>query len=212
MRHTPSEQIKIKATPLHNRYRDPMAGHSQPAPVAWPLPRLGAHEPPPSSNGSVIPATAPRKGFRDALQSSASPAFDVITSTPARRSVVDRIDATPARTSTIAATPVRSSVKPASLPEEESLPADEIMLPSSPLMARKAPPSQYLAVPRSGASRSADISGVRSLKDLFRTPVKPKQTAPAASEERMAETSVVAEKKKVSVYEKLGWDNEFDDL
>ena len=208
MRHTPSEEVKIKATPLHNRYRDTMAGQSQPAPVAWPLPRLVSNDPPPSSGGSVIPATAPRKGFRDALQNSVSPAFDVIGSTPARKPMVDMIDATPAaQTSAIASTPVRQTARPAMQPAGE-----QSILQSSPLMPRRAAPSQYLAVPKSGASRPADLSGVRSLKDIFRTPVKPKVAIAPAVEVKEVEKEPAVADKKVSVYERLGWDNEFDDL
>ncbi|CAI4216264.1 unnamed protein product [Parascedosporium putredinis] len=165
VRHTPSDQVKIKATPLHSR-----------------------------------------KSFRDALQSSVSPAFDAIGSTPARTSRVDMLDATPiAPTSAIASTPVRRTVS--SAPEHGE---EQSILQSSPLMPRRAAPSQHLTVPGTGSSRSADLSGIRSLKDIFRTPVKPKASLPQTVEAKANEKPAAAE--KMSVYERLGWDNEFDDL
>lgn len=57
-------------------------------------------------------------------------------------------------------------------------------------MAKKAAPMVY-------------TGGVRNLRDLFRTPVK---AAPVEQSKEAPET------KKMSVYERLGWDDEYDDL
>lgn len=129
----------------------------------------------------MIPSTAPRQSFRDALQDTASPAFDVIGSTPARPAAVDMVEGTPVRGSTVDVTPVRQGGM--------AVPAD-VIPGSSPLMMKRGPPVAF-------------SGGVRSLKDAFRAPVKPR---PAEDGEPAPEG------RKMSVYERLGWDDEFDDL
>lgn len=181
VRVSPSDRVQVKATPMHNRYRDTGAVQSQPA-IAFPLSRSAAGVVPPSSNPSVIPSTAPRQSFRDALQDSTSPAFDAIGSTPARPAAADRIEATPAQRAAISATPVRQ--RPRAGASAETIPG------SSPLMAKRAAPGTY-------------TGGVRNLKEMFRTPVK---TRPEQGE------MAAPEAKKMSVYERLGWDDEYDDL
>ena len=159
---------------MHNRYRD-TAVQSQPA-IAFSLSRPSDDVIPPSSNPSVIPSTAPRQSFRDAVRDSASP-LEAVGATPARPVGVDRVEGTPRSSGVVSATPVRRGAMPADA--AETIPG------SSPLMAKRAAPGAY-------------SGGVRSLKDVFRTPVKAK---PAEQGE-----------KTMSVYARLGWDNELDDL
>lgn len=175
----PADRVQVKATPMHNRYRDASTAQSQPA-IAFSLSRPGDDVVPPSSNPSVIPSTAPRQSFRDALQDSVSPALDTIGSTPAKPAAAHRIEGTPL--GAVSATPVRQGTRP-------EFSADTIPG-SSPLMAKRVAPVAY-------------TGGVRNLKDMFRTPVK----ARPEPEEKAA-----PEGRKVSVYERLGWDDELDDL
>lgn len=200
------DHIKVKATPLHNRFRDAVAGDAQSPSVEWPLSRVTAKDPPPSSGVSVIPATAPRKSFRDALQNSADDALDTVQATPARPPLVDRIDVTPVAPGAIAATPARQTKT-----RDEMFPAEELdVVGSSPLMQRKNVPRQL-----PGPIRTVDSSVVRSLSDAFRTPVKKPKPSPSgpAWGGKVDEKAAPAEPgKKMSVYERLGWDNDFDDL
>lgn len=178
----PVDRVQVKATPMHNRYRDASGVQSQPA-IAFSLSRPGDDVVPPSSNPSVIPSTAPRRSFRDALQDSVSPALDTVGSTPAKPAAAGRVEATPLQGGAVSVTPIRQSTRPG--PSADTIPG------SSPLMAKRVAP-----VPYSGS--------VKNLKDVFRTPVKarPEQEETAAPEGR----------RKMSVYERLGWDNELDDL
>ncbi|MBE3048108.1 hypothetical protein IMZ48_37510, partial [Candidatus Bathyarchaeota archaeon] len=152
------DRVQVKATPVHNRYRDSAAAQSQPA-ISFSLSRPGTGEPPPSSNPSFIPNTAPRQSFRNALHNSASPAYDAIESTPARPPAADRIEATPVQRAAISATPIRQRARPeAPVDTMDAIPG------SSPLMAKRAEPDVY-------------VGGVRNMRELFRTPVKARPKA-----------------------------------
>ncbi|SPN96892.1 uncharacterized protein DNG_00412 [Cephalotrichum gorgonifer] len=196
VRLSPSEHVQVKATPMHNRYRDlGTAGQPRPSAIAWPLARASPGELPPSSNPSVIPSTAPRRSFRDALQdTTTSPEFSAIGSTPARPAAADRIEGTPVQPGVISATPVRRSTMPASA-SVDAIPG------SSPLMMKRAVPV------------AVHTGGMRSLTEAFKAPVKPRPAAHAEeSESEMAPAAAPAAPRKMSVYEKLGWDDEYDDL
>lgn len=179
VRVAPADRVQVKATPMHNRYRDAPAVQSQPA-IAFPLSRP-ADNVPPSSNPSVIPSTAPRRSFRDALQDDPSAAIDTVGSTPAKPAAADRIEGTPVKKTSVSETPVRQARRPE--------PSADTILGSSPLMAKRTAPVPY-------------TGGVRNLKEAFKTPVKAR---PEQEEKPVPEA-------KVSIYEKLGWDNEYDDL
>lgn len=106
------------------------------------------------SSSSMIPSTAPRKGFRDDLRNDLA-AFH-IASTP------DKVLATPVAAPGGAAPVGRPTTK------------DAFILPSSPIMARKpaaaALKRDYLAVPRGAVDTIGPSSPI--LPPLFETPVK----------------------------------------
>ncbi|KAG7119198.1 hypothetical protein HYQ45_015228 [Verticillium longisporum] len=170
-----------------------------------------------------VKATPANNRFRDALAeaggSAKMPAMSMppssasmIPSTAQRRSTADFFGSF--SSSAVKATPSRPRASaPLGAPHDEpSIP------PSSPLMARK-PARQQLAVPaatparpRPRAMRSPSPIGAH----VFDTPVEA-ATSFSLPEDEIAATPVMktaapAEKKASSIYEKLGWDDDFDDL
>ncbi|KAL9942882.1 hypothetical protein ACHAQF_007932 [Verticillium nonalfalfae] len=142
----------------------------------------------PPSSASMIPSTAKRRSTSDYFGSFSSSA----------------VKATPSRP--------RASAPLGAPHDEPSIP------PSSPLMARKparqqsAVPATTPAQPRPRAMRSPSPIGAH----IFDTPVKA-ATSFSLPEDEIAATPVMktaapAEKKASSIYEKLGWDDDFDDL
>lgn len=142
----------------------------------------------PPSSVSVIPATERRNNTRDFLSRVPSSA---IRDTPVKR---------------------MASRKPAD-DDEPAIP------PSSPLMMRKPAPSS--SVPptlslgsRSFVPRSPSPNGIRR---IFATPVKAKPSPTPLNddhEDEIAATPVVKSTPvtKKSIFERLGWDDDFDDL
>ncbi|EEY18328.1 conserved hypothetical protein [Verticillium alfalfae VaMs.102] len=162
-----------------------------------------------------VKATPANNRFRDALAeaggSAKMPAIfmppssaSMIPSTAKRRSTSDYFGSF--SSSAVKATPSRPRASaPLGAPHDEpSIP------PSSPLMARV--PATTPAQPRPRAMRSPSPIGAH----IFDTPVKA-ATSFSLPEDEIAATPVMktaapAEKKASSIYEKLGWDDDFDDL
>lgn len=151
--------VQVKATPANNRFKDVLAAEKAES-------QSPVFDPPPSSAQVVPASTLPRK-FADRLPNPSLP--------PA-----DRVHATPARPTSF--TPATTSFRPI---QETPAPApNQNILPSSPIMARKAAPpppppafapaaqqhrqsNSYLHVP---ASRF-DIPSSPGLGVLFETPI-----------------------------------------
>jgi len=189
----------VKATPFGNRYRQ---AELQPVrPFASLL--HGSDDAPPPSSASVIPATAPRPGFRDAL--GPSPA-------------VERVEATPARPTSATPKGGLLGVFPPS-PAKDRVAAGSGRAPlartrngflDTPTADRiAATPVRRPAASSTPAEVISATPPIRNIRDMFLTPVKPR--VPLAAKIASAK-DLEGEKKAVSVYERLGWDNDVDDL
>jgi DNA replication regulator SLD3 len=121
----------------------------------------------------------------------------------------------------VESTPVRNSVAPN--PFLRVVGVDEPSFPpSSPLMARKSSTSQLLTVPASVIKSRPSLITSAPADDsdpgMFETPVKCK--AVKAGIRKYEETDMkgaelmagISEGKQLSIYQRLGWDDNFDDL
>ncbi|TDZ10292.1 hypothetical protein C8034_v001953 [Colletotrichum sidae] len=190
-RHPLFDAVQVKVTPASHRFRDALAREpkSGSSDVAIPMSSI------PPSSASRIPSTAPRRAQRDVL------------------------DSTPAA---IEATPVKrggSFVNP--FPENEAA-----IPPSSPLTMRKPSTTHRLSVPDSVIRERRRL--LRSPSPDVGLPATPcKQRTVNVLNGTVAATPVAeappppsspprpppppAEKRK-SIYEQLGWDDDFDDI
>lgn len=191
----PQDSI-VKATPVGKRYRDVFAtnaAHRQ-------TPRsLGAHEPS-STPFSLIPSSGAKKRNHES-------AFALENSPSIRSEPFAQIEATPVKQSSL-----RQSFL--SVPKRN----DEDVLASSPIMSRKS------------STLSFHDSGI-GLDELVETPVKPRAVpipldgvvAGTPMKRRILESTVANSSsdskkptaepaRKLSIYEQLRWDDDFDEL
>jgi DNA replication regulator SLD3 len=147
----------------------------------------------------MIPSTGIRRGHRDALQSSVSPAADAVNATPARGSTIF------------------NSFLKLSANDEQRIP------PSSPLMIRKPTnqhPQPLTSTGKVDERKSHTSLAVPSKENiLFATPVKSRSKA---LETPLKQTSILDRLEETprnnndnandSIYKKLGWDDDFDDF
>lgn len=169
-----ASRVQVKATPANYRFRDAMPADSRGyGSLNLPAPRTEMVAIPSSS--SMIPSTAPRKGFRDDLRNDLAAFY--IASTP------DKVLATPVAAPGGAAPVGRPTTK------------DAFILPSSPIMARKPAAAalmrDYLAVPRGAVDTVGPSSLV--LPSLFETPVKQRPVANSNNTEQEDITSTPPE-------------------
>lgn len=198
--------VQVKATPVSNRFRDVFSKSES----MDDLPLTGMEDAvPPSSLPSRVPSTGLRGGFGEAFQNSQSPDLERIGNTPTKAE----------RSSFIC--------RPAN--EEDILP----MLPSSPLMEKKTVSARELFVPgsaqkterraSSNLNRGEDIlaTPVKARgEEIFATPVKFRGdgilVTPVKARVREDDTGARQDgseaTKPVSIYDKLGWDDDLDDL
>ncbi|KAF5027652.1 hypothetical protein F66182_213 [Fusarium sp. NRRL 66182] len=174
----------VKATPANARFKDVFATKPE-ALAATPL--MNTEDIiPPSSLPSMVPSTGYRGGQRDALLQSPTRDFERIGSTP-----------TKARSSFIR--------RPAN--DGDFLPFP----PSSPSLERRTVSAADLFAPGATASRKRKVSFASSRQDeILATPVKTVKTKNMNGlENQNVETEPA---KPVSIYQRLGWDDDLDDL
>ncbi|KAI1214152.1 DNA replication regulator SLD3-domain-containing protein [Annulohypoxylon truncatum] len=195
--HTRPQDSIVKATPVGKRYKDVFgtsAGHRQ-------TPRgLGAHEPS-STPFSLVPSSGAKKRTHES-------AFTLESSPSITRSEpFPQIKATPVK---------QSSLKQSflSVPKHD----DEDILASSPIMSRKS------------SSLSFHDSGI-GFDELVETPVKPRAVpipsdgivagtptkrrileSTAANGSSSVSNTTAEPARKLSIYERLGWDDDLDEL
>ncbi|KAG6002547.1 hypothetical protein E4U21_002971 [Claviceps maximensis] len=198
-RSTLSSSIQVKATPANNRFRNVLAIKSVSS--VDNLPDSTEELIPPSSVGYMIPSTGHRHGRRDALADTSSP-----------RAAMDFFGATPVRTST-----QRSFIK--RLPDGESA-AVPVPVPalSTPLRRTNKP-----ALAGGGGDHdenqphrhTSSFMGARPPRyqdeELMATPIKRTVSRPQLFQ-TPPPGGPSARPSTVSIYDKLGWDDEFDDL
>ncbi|KAF4465843.1 dna replication regulator sld3 [Fusarium albosuccineum] len=156
-----------------------------PKPETTDVPLIGTDEViPPSSLPSRIPSTGLRGGHRDVFRQSPTPDFEKIGSTP-----------TKAGSSFIR--------RPAN--EEDVLPFP----PSSPLMERRTISANELFAPSIAGDQKRRVNFASSGNEgVMATPVK----ATTSRNINDVENQNIEPTKSVSIYQKLGWDDDLDDL
>lgn len=182
-RNNPGPSI-VKATPANNRYKDVFAAKRE---CQTSTPMQAADEViPPSSIGTFVPSTGQRSGFRNPIDLHTSPAVDTVGSTPTK--------------------PAASSSTFIRRPSNE-----EPFIPPSPL-ARHRKSGQPLA-PAASTNTHLQLPKVDE-EGVFETPAKKQgnQFVPMESPVRQPQIQATPLAKPQSIYEKLGWDDEFDDL
>ncbi|KAF4978296.1 hypothetical protein FZEAL_5307 [Fusarium zealandicum] len=173
----------VKATPANNRFKDMFAPKSE---SAVDLPLMSTEEViPPSSIASRIPSTGLRGGHRDAFRQSPTPNLERIGDTP-----------TKAGSSFIR--------RPAN--ERDVLPFP----PSSPLMERRTVSGADLFAPRTTEEQKRRVSFASTRnEEILATPVKAGVTKSMMND---VENQSIVPEKPMSIYQKLGWDDDLDDL
>ncbi|KAF9870023.1 hypothetical protein CkaCkLH20_12503 [Colletotrichum karsti] len=184
-RHPLFDPVQVKVTPANHRFRDALAAE----PKASSSDVIPMSSIPPSS-ASRIPSTGPRRGH-----------VDIVGHTPS---------------SAIQVTPVKRSGRFGG-PSPDNEPA---IPPSSPLMMRKPAITQQFSVPASVVrERPQPARSVSPDVGLPATPCK-QRTRDTIGDEVAATPMAKAtpppppppQAKPKSIYEQLGWDDDFDDL
>ncbi|OTB19710.1 hypothetical protein K445DRAFT_313495 [Daldinia sp. EC12] len=198
----------VKATPIGNRFRDVLGVSAGNQPTRSRT--MGPGEPSSTPSSSMIPSSAPRKRTHEAAFT-----LDQFQTSPRPKTSASQIQATPARP---------SGLRQTSLPFPEIDETD--ILASSPIMARKV---SMMSFRDSGIEMPSSPPGA-----LAETPVKPRTTpiplkglvATTPTKRRILDKDVVnivdtrnskteiarEPERKVSIFERLGWDDDFDEL
>ncbi|ODA82978.1 hypothetical protein RJ55_01487 [Drechmeria coniospora] len=179
-----SSSSVVKATPANNRFRDVLAEKHEPDEEA--MSHDGMEEMiPPSSVCNLVPSTSSRTGHWNAFLGSTPPALELVGGTPIRPST---------QPSFIRRPPV----------------AEPAMSPSSPLMDRRMVGGDSLSIPGSAEKPRARQSAARwqQQEHILATPVK----RPASRPEPMDGPANGPSQHTGSIYQQLGWDDDFDDL
>ncbi|KAK9438768.1 DNA replication regulator Sld3 [Metarhizium brunneum] len=184
-RSTLASSIQVKATPANNRFRDVLAMKQE----SFVDVSLESMEEviPPSSVDHLVPSTGHRHGHRDAFADSVSPGMDLVGGTPARPS--------------LQASFIRRMA------------SDGLAIPpSSPLFSRNTAMVDESPRPQGSAG---DTIGFRSLtkpsNDVMATPVR-KNVSRLDLIQSPVPMKESDQQRTVSIYEKLGWDDDFDDI
>ncbi|KAG5977432.1 hypothetical protein E4U55_006756 [Claviceps digitariae] len=200
-RSTLASSVQVKATPANNRFKDVLALKPESSTDRL----LDSTEDliPPSSIGYMVPSTGHRHGHRDALAETSSPAMDFFGATPIRactqRSFIKRLpdDELGAMPMLPLSPPLCKSNKSARIDGSDDDDDDEAPLHrhhTSSSTAARPPRPPHEDVPATPIKRNGNISRSQS----FQTPPLPGGYSARSTE--------------LSIYDKLGWDNEFDDL
>ncbi|GKT97797.1 dna replication regulator sld3 [Fusarium langsethiae] len=175
----------VKATPANVRFKDVFASNKA---NIMDTPLMSTEDViPPSSLPSMVPSTGLRGGGqRSAFRQSRTPDFERIGSTPTKT----------------ASTFIR---RPADDPDVLPFP------PSSPCMERRTVSTANIFNPTGITDRKRKVSFESSRHDeILATPVKAIKTKNIEDLENMRVEPEPA--KQVSIYQKLGWDDDIDDL
>ncbi|KAI1825494.1 DNA replication regulator SLD3-domain-containing protein [Xylaria intraflava] len=197
----------VKATPVGSRFRDILTKGRGSGSAS--LDRFDAiAEEPMLPSSSIVPSSAPRKRDRDTAFENEQPAHDASAAEP--------IMATPAR-------PSSTNFLSAPQPDEATL------LASSPLIPRKFSQPSFLSKTQS-ATLGHEDSGIglpsspSGPEILAETPIKARQSKPMTSTGPYITVTPMKKitpqtneeetnpKKKMTIFERLGWDDEYDDL
>ncbi|KAM3510312.1 hypothetical protein MY10362_000099 [Beauveria mimosiformis] len=179
----------VKATPANNRFRDVYA-HSQ-SHSGLPMQHM-EETVAPSSVASFIPSTGHRTGFRNPMDLNTSPAIDTVGSTPSKRAT--------------SSTFLHRSNDELYLPPSPLVRTSNNRIPralSSSLSTNKQP---QLAKADEGAAKQ---HGARD--HVFATPAKKEKHQQVLSGSPVGQLRLQGQSEpKKSIYETLGWDDDYD--
>lgn len=184
-RSTLAPAVQVKATPTNNRFRDVFG-----ATTAAEYGALLSSEDlvPPSSIGNLIPSTGHRHGHRDALAPIASPSGVPFGETPSRSF------SQPAFVKTAA------QDQPAMLPSTPSIQRNTAAVGPIARQANHGPAMEEPWPATEGARREIAATPVRNSSSRM---------GPLSSPVPFLDAGKA---KEMSIYEKLGWDDDFDDI
>lgn len=174
----------MKATPTNTRFKDMLPAKSGGTPDSV----LGTMEDviPPSSIGRFVPSTAQRSTHKDMLHAGTSSTLELVGGTP-----------------------TKSMPRPSFIRR----PADEepAIPPYSPIMERNNMRSGPSYVSESVLKSQQDlVYSTARAEDIMETPVK--KSMQRVRHEEGSGGIPVQEEKKRSIFERLGWDDDLDDL
>lgn len=181
-----ASSIQVQATPANKRFQDVLA--TEPGSDAGKPLNSTEELIPPSSVGHMVPSTGHRHGHRDALADSVAPAMDLVGGTPARSSTQHSF--------------IRRMAH-----DEPAMPS------SSPLVGNKAANIDDFAPCRSTATASmgARPTSPDGTQGVMATPAK-RTVSRLELTQTLLSPHGPNQLNKVSIYDKLGWDDDFDDL
>ena len=176
--------VQVKATPANNRFKDVLATPEEGD--GQPLLEPAEDLIPPSSVGQVVPSTGHRQSHRDALAPTTSPAMDLVGVTPVK--------------------PTQRSSFIRRMAEGTAAPT------SSPLMGKsRLALNELSGLGNVGAASGSLRPPETEANELMATPVK-KVAAHLDLGESPVPAPRAAMKPVVSIYQSLGWDDDFDDF
>lgn len=149
----------------------------------------------------MVPTTGLRRGYTDAYPDGTPTQIDTIGGTPTKR---------PADSSFLRRTTFDKDVLAQSPSmDRKSSSAKPFFVPGSATKEQKSSSAKQLFVPGSATKEQRRLSfGSSGIDQLFATPIKTRPKELSLTQD--AHEEPVEEKK--SIYERLGWDDEFDDL
>lgn len=197
----------VKATPIGKRFKDVLGMSASNQPSRSRI--MGPAEPSSTPSSSLIPSSAPRKRTHEAAFTLDK--FQTSRSKPS----ADQVQATPARPSTLR----QSSLL---FPEVD----ETDILASSPIMARKvsmvsfrdsgiempsSPPGALAETPVKPRTAPIPLKGLVAATPIKRR-ILDKDVANIADTRNSTTENVKEPERKVSIFERLGWDDDFDEL
>ncbi|TQV99408.1 hypothetical protein V2A60_004882 [Cordyceps javanica] len=185
----------VKATPANNRFRDVFA-HDHEYPDT-PGPYM-EDVIPPSSLGPFIPSTGQRNSFRNPMDLNTSPALDTVGSTPTKNRAATALF--------LHRSHDEPCVPPSPLARVRNDPATRLLPLSTSLSANHQP--QLSKVGDEGAENHQQQQN-RDRDHVFATPAKKHHQQHHKQLQQPLQGQIKAQK---SIYETLGWDDDYDDI
>ncbi|KAI1657079.1 DNA replication regulator SLD3-domain-containing protein [Daldinia decipiens] len=198
----------VKATPIGKRFKDVLGTSASNQPSHSRI--TGPAEPSSTPSSSLIPSSAPRKRTHEAAF-----ALDKFQTSPRSRTSADQVQATPARPSTLRQSALL-------FPEVD----ETDILASSPIMARKvsmasfrdsgiempsSPPGALAETPVKPRTAPIPLKGLVAATPIKRR-ILDKDVANIADTRNSTTENVKEPERRVSIFERLGWDDDFDEL
>lgn len=224
-----ASNVQVKATPANFRFRDALSADTRVFSNFNPAPRRTELDTIPSSS-SVIPATAPRDGFRDHLRDglaafhiASTPDKVVVTSASARASTTQFSKPTANDDYTLPSSPIMLRRTATGFRDQLTVPSGVGIEPSSPVLPKifETPVKQRLHLPSTFTDQniSSTPPEPRSKAVFFETRAKNAQTsAPACAAasttlgEAKPHNNTTTGQPAPTLYQQMGWDDDYGNL